>query len=148
MTSWNGNIFRVTGHLCWEFTGHRWIPRTKASDTELWCFFFIWRGWWFETPPHPLWHLCNAYCNVGSPFMPLATMKQLSRWVCHFFAYMAWYVQHTPNTLSPFLLQSWLHHVVGGWIRGYQHRCQWQNAEVCPEREMESSERTCIRQMG
>ena len=31
-------IFRVTGHLCGEFTGHRWIPRTKATDTELSCF--------------------------------------------------------------------------------------------------------------
>ena len=30
MTSSNGNIFRVTGP--------RWIPRTKASDAELWCF--------------------------------------------------------------------------------------------------------------
>ena len=38
MTSSNGNIVRVTGHLCGEFTGHRWIPRTKASDAELWCF--------------------------------------------------------------------------------------------------------------
>ena len=38
MTSSNGNIFRVTGYLCGEFTGHRWIPRTKASDAELWCF--------------------------------------------------------------------------------------------------------------
>ena len=38
MTSSNGNIFRVTGHLCGEFTSHRWIPRTKASDAELWCF--------------------------------------------------------------------------------------------------------------
>ena len=38
MTSSNGNIFRVTGHLCVEFTGPRWIPRTKASDTVLWCF--------------------------------------------------------------------------------------------------------------
>ena len=37
-TSSNGNIFRVTGHLCGEFTGPRWIPRTKASDAELWCF--------------------------------------------------------------------------------------------------------------
>ena len=27
MTSSNGNIFRVTGHLCWEFTGRRWIHR-------------------------------------------------------------------------------------------------------------------------
>ena len=35
MTSSNGNIFRVTGHLCGEFTGPRWIPRTKASDAEL-----------------------------------------------------------------------------------------------------------------
>ena len=38
MTSSNGNIFRVTGHLCGQFTGHRWIPRTKASDAEFWCF--------------------------------------------------------------------------------------------------------------
>ena len=43
MTSSNGNIFRVTGLLCGEFTGHRWIPRTKASDAELWC--FLWYGW-------------------------------------------------------------------------------------------------------
>ena len=33
MTSSSGNIFRVTGHVCGEFTGDRWIPRTKASDT-------------------------------------------------------------------------------------------------------------------
>ena len=38
MTSSNGNIFRVTGRLCGEFTGPRWIPHTKASDAELWCF--------------------------------------------------------------------------------------------------------------
>ena len=38
MTSSNGNIFRVTGPLWGEFTGHRWIPLTKASDAELWCF--------------------------------------------------------------------------------------------------------------
>ena len=35
MTSSNGNIFRVTGHLCGEFTG------TKASDAELWLFSLI-----------------------------------------------------------------------------------------------------------
>ena len=37
MVSSNGSIFRVTVHLCGEFTGHRWIPRTKASEAELWC---------------------------------------------------------------------------------------------------------------
>ena len=113
MTSSNGNIFRVTGHLCGEFTGPRWIPHTKACDADweteifwyspelssllyslykiplaqacfplarpnfhlhslvsqpvMWSFdvFFDlrlnkrlskqWRGWWFETLPHPLW---------------------------------------------------------------------------------------------
>ena len=38
MESSNAKTFRVTGHLCREFTGHRWIPRTKASDAELWSF--------------------------------------------------------------------------------------------------------------
>ena len=37
MASSNGNIFRVTGPLCGKFTGHRWIPLTKAGDAELWC---------------------------------------------------------------------------------------------------------------
>ena len=45
MTSSNGNIFRVTGHLCGECTSPRWIPRTKASDAEL------------QT---------TVYCNTGS----------------------------------------------------------------------------------
>ena len=31
MTSSNGNIFRVTGPLCGEFTGHRWIPPHKGQ---------------------------------------------------------------------------------------------------------------------
>ena len=37
-TSSNGNIFRVTGPVCGEVTCHLWIPLTKASDAELWCF--------------------------------------------------------------------------------------------------------------
>ena len=89
MKSSNGNIFHVTGHLCGEFTGHRWISCTKASDVELWCFLWSapevsewvikftdlsgdsgqwglnkhlskqWWGWWFETPSCPLWRHCN-----------------------------------------------------------------------------------------
>ena len=37
MTSSNGNMFRIIGPLWREFTGHRWIPLTKASEAELWC---------------------------------------------------------------------------------------------------------------
>ena len=70
MKSSNGNIFRVTGHLCGEFTGPRWIPHTKASEAELRC--FLWSasekkrlskqswGWWFETLSCPLWRHCNV----------------------------------------------------------------------------------------
>ena len=45
---------RVTGSLWRESTGHRWIPLTKASNTELWC--LIWSApeqtveQTFETP--------------------------------------------------------------------------------------------------
>ena len=41
MTSSNENIFRVTGLLCGEFTGHRWIPHAKASDEGVWCFLWF-----------------------------------------------------------------------------------------------------------
>ena len=46
MTSSNGNIFHVTGPLCGEFTGHRWIPHTKANDAERWC--FLWSPPWIN----------------------------------------------------------------------------------------------------
>ena len=38
MTSPSGKFFHVTAPLCGEFAGHGWIPLTKASDAELWCF--------------------------------------------------------------------------------------------------------------
>ena len=76
MTSSNGNIFRVTGPLCGEFTGLRWIPHTKASDAELWCFFVLRlnkrlskhaRHRWFETPSCSLWRHCDV---ESAPLIP------------------------------------------------------------------------------
>ena len=71
MTSSNGNIFHVTGPLCGEFTSDQWVPRIKASDTELWCFLLSarlnrqlskqWIRWWFEIPPRSLWRHCNDF---------------------------------------------------------------------------------------
>ena len=70
MTSSNGNIFLVTGHLCGKFTGHRWIPRTLRPATRSFDDFVDLRlikrrrkqsrVWWFETPLRPLWRHCNA----------------------------------------------------------------------------------------
>ena len=36
MTSSNENVFRLTGPLWGESTGHQWIPLAKASNAELW----------------------------------------------------------------------------------------------------------------
>ena len=46
---WKKNC-RVTGPLCGEFTSHRWISLTKASDAELWCFLWSapWRNCWIN----------------------------------------------------------------------------------------------------
>ena len=70
MTSSNGNIFCVTGHLYVEFTGHRLIPLTKLVTRSFDNFFDLrlnkrlskqsW-SWWFETPSCPLWRHCNVY---------------------------------------------------------------------------------------
>ena len=80
MTSSNGNIFSVAGHFNGEFTGHRWIPRTKASDAELWWVFFYLRlikrlskqsrGWWFETPSWSQRRLCNGITGQFPAHLP------------------------------------------------------------------------------
>ena len=71
MTSSNGIIFRVTGPLCEEFTGHRWIPSQRPVTRSFDVFFHLcpnkrlskqsW-GWWFETQSCSLWRHCdNSY---------------------------------------------------------------------------------------
>ena len=70
MTSSNGNIFHVTGHLCGEFTGPGEFP-TQRPVTRSFDVFFDLRlnkrlseqpwGWWFETPSWSLWRQCNGW---------------------------------------------------------------------------------------
>ena len=66
MTSSNGNIFRATGHLCGEFTGNRWIPRTKAIDAEFWCFSLIcsWTNGWVNNREAGDLRRHRAHCDV------------------------------------------------------------------------------------
>ena len=68
MTSSNGNIFRVTGHLCGEFTGPSEFP-TQRPVTRRFDVFFDPRlnkqlskqswGWWFEALSRPSWRHRN-----------------------------------------------------------------------------------------
>ena len=77
MTSANGNIFRVTGPLWGESTAHLWIPLTKASEAEPWCFLWSaleqtlgkqsWRPW-FETPLRSLWRYSSDYLRSFTGF--------------------------------------------------------------------------------
>ena len=69
MTSSNGNIFRVTGPLCGEFTGPGEFP-TQRPVTQSFDVSFDLRlnkqlskqpwDWWFETPSWSLWRQCNG----------------------------------------------------------------------------------------
>ena len=46
MTSSNGNIFRVTGHLCGEFTGPRWIPQGQWRGAWMFSWIYVWINDW------------------------------------------------------------------------------------------------------
>ena len=75
MMSSNGNIFRVTGPLCGEFTGPGEFPTQRPVMRSFDVFFDLclskrlskqpW-GWWFEVPLCSLWRHCNGLLNTGS----------------------------------------------------------------------------------
>ena len=77
--------------LCGEFTDPRWIPRTRASDTELWC--FLWNapckrlskqslGWWFETPSSSLWGHCKASVDFHNvPWRQMTSLVTSLLWL-------------------------------------------------------------------
>ena len=85
-TSSYGNIFRVTGPWCGEFAGHRWIPHTKASDPELWCFplICVWINGWVnnreagELRRHRTHYDVIVMCwiiNVGYKWLPRSSFR-------------------------------------------------------------------------
>ena len=86
ITSSNGNIFRVTGHLCGEFAGHRWIPFTWPVTRSFVVFFDLclnerlskqsW-GRWFETPSRPLRHSNEFFICEKSLLLPSNQLKHL-----------------------------------------------------------------------
>ena len=51
MTSSNGNIFRITGHLCGEFTGPRWISPHKGQwrGALMFSLIYAWIKGWVNT---------------------------------------------------------------------------------------------------
>ena len=89
MTSSNGYIFRVTGHLCREFTGPGEFPPQRPVTRSFDVFFDLRmnkrlskqsRRRWFETPPLPIWRHCNENSNAELwCFFNLRLNKRLSK---------------------------------------------------------------------
>ena len=110
MTSLNGNIFRVTGPLCGEFTGPGEFP-TQRPVTRSFDVFFDRRlnkplskqswGWWFETLSRSLWRHRYVNCILRNesccdlieislkcvPSIPVGNMPALVQTVANMFYY-------------------------------------------------------------
>ena len=107
MTSSNGNIFRVTGPLWEESTGHRSfdvffdLRLNKRLSKQR-------RRQWFETPSRSLWRHCYVPCQVSVQTVPEQQSSGFPLiaydWICF----------HNDHTVSSFqhCLTFWLfiHH--------------------------------------
>ena len=101
MTSSNGNI---TGPLWRESTGDRWIPLTKASDAELWC--FLW-----SAPEHTVEQTIEA---------PMS-------WDCIYMTIIPRWSEMLPNSKncphdSLFVLLTISRHWFRQWLGAIKHR--------------------------
>ena len=86
MTSSNGNLFRVTGHLSGDFSDHRWFPSQRPVTRSFDVFFDLLldkrlskpsRRQWLETPSRSLWCHCNGAAVADMPKL-LCTPD----WIC------------------------------------------------------------------
>ena len=119
MTSSNGNIFRVTGHLCGEFTGPGELPAQRPVTRSFDVFFDLSlnkrlskqsRGWWFETQSRPLWRLCNGDKETNG----FPSYWYVSKIVCFMIVmwhlcYVIWFMSTRAVTFAPdwWLLKAW-----------------------------------------
>ena len=100
MTSSNANVFRVTGHLCGEFTGPGKFPAQRPVTRSFDVFFDLhpnkwlskqWWGWWFDMPQCPLRRHSNVRCYayVGLVILwKLASWSEVTLdWWCLWYAY-------------------------------------------------------------
>ena len=130
MTSSNGNLFRVTGPLCGEFTGPGEFPAQRPVTRSFDVFFDLclnkrlskqpW-GWWFETPAWSLWRHRNGLIGhlivslkVSSslPLQAQSVAKISSTW--YMLSAIHWaYQTHIGNNMTETLILSFLSNLDG-----------------------------------
>ena len=111
MTSSNGNIFRVTGPLCGEFTGPGEFPTqrpvTRSFNVSFDLRLYKWLskqpwGWWFETLSWSIWRHCNDIChqlhqNTQRTWGVIAVGKQIR-----------WYKKWRVSTVQESIAHNWM----------------------------------------
>ena len=107
MTSSTGNIFRVTGPLCGEFTGQRWIRRAQRPVTRSFDVFIdlclnkrlskqSW-GWWLETASRSLWSHSNA--SLRNSFEDEAPVDEMYRHPIFKWVLVTWFNQRNYSSI-------------------------------------------------
>ena len=85
MTSSNGNLFRVTGHLCGEFSFDVCfdLRLNKRLSKQSW-------GWWFETQSCSLWRHFNVWGmpDMAGPHITDRNICRHSAWLQLYYIYM------------------------------------------------------------
>ena len=102
VTSSNGNIFRVTGPLCGEFTGPGEFPAQRPVTRSFDVVFDLrlntqlskqpW-GWWFETPSWSLWRHFNDLIASG-----ITLYKHIYQGIIRG---LVWYMLYGPCMIVP-----------------------------------------------
>ena len=110
-------IFRVTGPLCVEFTGHWWIPLTKAGAAELWC--FLWsgpekNGWVNNRDAADLRRHRSHYNVTVMVYMKTGCSTSESDWMCPIDAIYIWVNTDPSKGLLPDRAPN--HHVSQCWL--------------------------------
>ena len=135
MTSSNGSIFRVSGPLHGEFTGHRWIPLTKASDAQLWSFRWSapWINCWVNNCEAGDLRRHHAHYDVTVMWMRLGCRKRvisIGDAYMHQWTGSGWY-QLVQSMLVTYLVSS--HYPNQCWLVNWSTRntIQWNLTVIC-----------------
>ena len=121
MTSWNGNIFRVTGPLCGELTGPRWIPVTKARDAELLCFLWYlpWINGWVNNREAGNLRWYRAHYDV-------TVMYHVETYIWEKQAFSPRWLQHALQPWRSIIKSSHCERVAAQ-LRSIEHKCHLTN---------------------
>ena len=126
MTSSNGNIFRVIGHWCVKFTGHRWTPFTKAVTWSFDVFDLRLNNplskqskrRWFEMPSRSLWRNCTIKETAGNKHLTVRPTC-CKQYAC-FYYFLGCSTSRTWQLIIPCY---WINlSDMRGWIRNHIHK--------------------------